>query len=124
MKSLLWIVTFTGLSAALGFAAASPVPALTPAAYQSVSRIATGDLRTVQEEKREPTFEETKDFILKYTRGEWQDSEGNAHTYALSFSGKKLKFTRRLTSKFITGFVEKIEVQLGDLDPTQVGKEE
>jgi hypothetical protein len=126
MKSLLWIVTFAGLSVTLGFSAASSIQARPSGSHLRVGQALTEKqkVNASQEERTEPTVEETRDFILKHTRGQWQDREGNVHAYALGFSGKKLKFTRRFTSKFISGFVEKIQVQLDDLDPNQVGKEE
>jgi hypothetical protein len=124
MKSLLWVVIFVGLFAVSGFSADPSAQASHPDSRRHLRQVQTEKQNVSQEGKGEPTFEETKDFILKYTRGEWEDKEGNHHAYTLSFSGKKLKFTRRFTSKFISGFVEKIQVKLSDLDPNQVGKEE
>ncbi|HZO90254.1 MAG TPA: hypothetical protein VFB38_18145 [Chthonomonadaceae bacterium] len=71
--------------------------------------------------EKEPTFEETKRFILKYTRRKWQESPGNRDSYSLTFVNKRLKYIHTFTSEFMVGFVEKIEVVLSDLDPEQVG---
>jgi hypothetical protein len=124
MKQWFFTAIAIGLMAAGGFFADPPVQALSPASLSPPVRARSAAQATTPEEKREPTFEETKEFILKYTRGESQDSEGNIHKYSLSISDRKLRLTRRFTSKFMPGFVEKIEVPLSDLDPTRVETEE
>lgn len=118
MRRTLRSLTITGIAAWICVGTCLSVPAL------PLSQIQRAEAATDQEEKKEPTFEETRDFILKYSRGAWEDTEGNRHTYLLSFVNKKLKIIHSFTSKFVPGFVEKIEVVMSDLDPTLVGKDD
>lgn len=73
---------------------------------------------------REPTFEETKDFLLRHTRKVWEENPGERHTYTLAFTRKRLKLTHTFRSLYAPGYQEKVEVELSHLDPTQVGRTE
>lgn len=120
MNRLFWPVACASLS----FTLAAPVCS-TVRGGASTSRPLMKGTRyqtAAQKEKREPTFEETRDFILKYTGKEWEENPGTRHSYALTFTRKRLKYVHRFTSRFVPGFVEKMEVELDDLDPTRVDK--
>lgn len=119
MRILLRFAALAGLSTALGASVCRSVYAHSPEPRPRSNQASAG---ASGDEKKEPTFEETKRFILNHTSLKWKDEEGDNHVYTLTFTNKKLKFTHEFTSDFIPGYSEKMEVKLIDLDPTQVGR--
>lgn len=123
MSNIIWPATFACLSTLLGFSVCHSVRVPTPKPLMRPVLNRTHTAAKDREEK-EPTFEETKAFILKYTRKAWKESPGDRHTYTLAFVNKRLRYSHKFTSDFVAGYLEKMEVALSDLDPTQVGKDE
>jgi hypothetical protein len=113
--------TFAGIGAVVGLSFCPSAPDVSPHHYPLLNQNQT---REQEPKAKEPTFEETKAFLLKYTSRAWQESPGNRHAYTLAFVNKRLKYSHKFTSDFVPGYLEKIDVALSDLDPTQVGKRE
>src|SRR5262249_50767761 len=49
-----------------------------------------------------------------------EDTPGEHHSYSLDFSNRRLKLTHKFVSRFAPSYIEKISIDLSDLDPGKI----